>query len=60
MGSQKRTVLCHWGWIVTIPVIGTVAVVGGVGSLIHVIWIKLPRGLGEVQTEKLIVITLLN
>jgi hypothetical protein len=24
--------------------IGIVAVVGGVGSLIHVIWIKLPHG----------------
>jgi len=24
--------------------IGIVAVVGGVGSLIHIIWIKLPRG----------------
>jgi hypothetical protein len=21
MGSQKRTVLCHWGWIVTILVV---------------------------------------
>jgi hypothetical protein len=20
MGSQKRTILCHWGWVVTITV----------------------------------------